>query len=447
MRIHPKRLSQPGQTELDRVLDSLTVPQLQDVGYALKKERSKLGASKEQIIEGLRQGSDVKHLELAAHRVEALAPFKHTFFFSFRPASGGVNNFESDAVRLGQHKGFTALDLGEPTVRQQLILSDAPEQQIYLKLVHAVPTWDLEETGTNEFQRRKFLHRHPLVLLLRYKTSIATLSFPGFTQGAGTPPEERLTYEALTKECCELIEKKHEIRLEGLGIRPALEAVSQETPPEVRVERSRFAIAKAHRIVRMDVDGASEDVRDILSQEFQGSAAAVRTTLTDATVREWRLYWYHLKVQTTLRFHDLAPEMLFLWRLGGASSSHLEYILSRVTPRLASTQEAQDRAATWLRERPVGEVVQPSQLIQSFGLTLDQSQLLLSKAASSRMYALRFRVRTDRNIPGYENRWVLSIKELPAMLIDEEGAEIRLSAPENIELGYMHLQGSNGHAS
>ncbi len=148
-------------TELDRILESLTVPQLLDVAYTLKKEKSKLGAAKEDIIKGLRQGSNAEQLELAAHRVEALAPFKHVFLFAFRPKNGPEVNFESDAQRFGDPSAYTRLDLTQGELQKQLVLLDRTDKQIYLKLVHPVPVWEFEETAPNEFRRRKLLQRHP----------------------------------------------------------------------------------------------------------------------------------------------------------------------------------------------------------------------------------------------------------------------------------------------
>jgi hypothetical protein len=177
----------------------------------------------------------------------------------------------------------------------------------------------------------------------------------------------------------------------------------------------------------------------VLSEEFHSSATVVRTTLLDATVDEMRLYWYALKVQTKLRFSDFAPQLLFLWRRAGASNTHLEYILDRLAPQFRSTNDTALEATTWLHERMTGEIVKPSQLIQRFGLSLNRSQQLLTRAVADKEYAIRLRIRTDKGLPGVDNAWRTTITDLPIAVTDEDGQEINLLDPDNIEVGYLRL--------
>lgn len=404
---NPRRLQ--SRTELEQILAALTVPQLHDVAYALGKSGDvQHGATKDEVIASLQTKVDPKQLALMAHRAEALSPYKHSFLFRFQMSGGSVPEFDSAAVSFAALTSTVgSFDLASHDITPQLAIVDREQKQIYLKLVHTVAISETEETAPNEFIRRRFRQRHTVTVQLRFRTGVASITFPGFTQGIGTPVEERLSYEHIARDCCAHLKEKHHLILEGLSIRPSIETLIDVQPPEIRVEKRDFVMETSGRKVRMKVDclETSQDVQSVLAESFHSPTDAIKNALQQGTIFEMRVLWLQLQVHTTIRFHDFAPELLFLWKRGGASSTHLEYVIQRILEGLTDHRSAIAEAESWILSQPAGAIIQTSAIMQKFGLNLQQSLQLLSGKTVAPRLALRFRVRTARFLPSYVNAW------------------------------------------
>ena len=429
--------------ELDELLESLTIPQLLDMAAALGKS-SRIGHSKqkEHLVADLKTIVDFDSLCLAAHRIEALSPFKHAFLFSFDgPITVPDHAFKASRTRAADFTdSFDPVDLKNDTLVVQTAVPDEFALRLTVKLVHVVTSAEWAQTSPTERRLKKTRERHPIAVTLRFDSGLASIAFPGFTQGGATPPDQRISYNHIAKNAVALIKETLEIELTGLPVRPRLEALLNEPDAEV-IDRGRAVRESKGGSIVVNCHGTTDDTGALLSKLLnqQIDPADVRSALRNATADIVWLYWRHLKIDTKLSLDEFAPALLFLWRRGGASAAHLEYVLQQLAPRRDEGRERVRQAEAHLRTVPSGDVLRVSDLMQRFGLKRDEALGILTPMLAANQFALRFRVNTNKRLLDYENTWTSALARLPISVTDEDEQEISLVDAGNIEVGYERI--------
>lgn len=429
--------------ELDELLESLTIPQLLDTAAALGKS-SRIGHNKQKdrIVEDLKTIIDFDTLCLAAHRIEALSPFKHAFLFSFD--SAGIDPGRAFKAALGHAADFTdaynPVNLNNETIIIQTAVSDELALRLTVKLVHVVSSGEWAQVSTTERHLKKTRVRHPVVVSLRFDSGLASIAFPGFTQGGATSPDQRISYDQIAKDAVKLINETLRVELVGLPVRPRLEALLNDTTPEV-IDRGREVRESKGGSLIVNCHGTTDDTSELLSKLLTQKLdpAEIRSALREATAGVVWLYWSRLQVDTKLSLTEFAPALLFLWRRGGASTAHLEYILEKLAPRGDQDRARLRQAEEYVRAVPLGDLIRVSDLMQRFGLTRDETLGMLTPMLRSNQFALRFRVLTNKRLLDYENTWITALDRLPVSVTDEEEQEISLVDAGNIEVGYERM--------
>jgi hypothetical protein len=428
--------------ELDNLLEALTIPQLLDIAAAVgKSSRVDHNKQKEALITQLKTIIDFDTLCLSAHRIETLSPFKHAFVFSFANGTKTPQKFSAALQHAAAHTDkYTPIDLKNDELIIQTVVPDQSTRRLNIKLAHAVTSAEWAKVSPTERKLQKTRERHPIVVILRFDSGLASITFPGFTQGAAIGTEERVTYEQIAQNVVTLIKERFDAELVGLPVRPALEALLNAPASEV-IDRGRTIRESKGGSLTVNCHGSKDDTSALLANllKQQINPAEVRSALRDATADVVWLYWSHLKVDTKLTLTDFAPELLFLWRRGGASTTHLEYVLQRLAPHLAEAPQRLQQARDYLLTMRIGEILRVSDLMQKFGLTGDESLSILTPLVRVGELVMRFRVRTNRALLDYENTWTTSLDRLPISVTDDEDHEINLMESGNIEVGYERL--------
>jgi hypothetical protein len=429
--------------ELEYLLDHFTIQQILDLAAAVSPHSEfDKAKSKPELLQKLKTVADVKRLTLAAHRLETLLPFKHMYLLKFEKSKPSTQ-FSSLRSLLTQ-KWATLLSTVKPvnlSVRElqvQCALIDESNHRIYIKLCHPVRHFDWVDVDQNNRERLEYISRHPVIFCLRADDSVATVSFPGFSQGSGTPETERIAYSFICENAREVMTSMTGLAFQGLEIKAAVDRLINEKYPEVVNVQRNIQLGDGSASVNAGETGS--DVGIFLSKMIgmKVPAAEIRLLLSQEESKSIALFWKNTRHFTRIKLEDSAPEILFIWKEAGASVSAVEHTLTRLmqaVPLKAHESEVYEL----IQKLPVGERVWTSQLMQKFGLDEEAVLRLLSDAVRESSLVPRFRVKSDAILLGYANEWRSSWTELPERVEDENGKEIIPSKPDQVEVVYERV--------
>jgi hypothetical protein len=428
-------------SELDYLLDHFTVEQIHDLSAAAAPKRT-LPKSKDKaaLIRNLKKLTDIQRLTLAAHRLEALLPFKHVYVYRFSRNGAHAGLADQVASRFGPAlESYHPVDLSNIDLQTQCAIIDRNRDRIYVKLCHGVDHYEWLELAEDRRERYQYRQRHPVVIQFHCSDLVATVSFPGFTQGSATPDAARISYSDLCSKAVALVAENTDASFEGARLKPSVDALINEEHSEVIDVRRSINSASGSANFRALEGGV--DVATLLSKMFgmRISASEIRLLLSNEEATDIALFWQKLGLYTRIRLTGEAPELLFIWKQSGASSL-VEYVLNRLlAARQLGTSENDIRK--FLEAMPLGEKIRTSALIQRFDIPEAIALKLISASIAARVLEPRFRIQTDALLMGYQNEWRPLLTDIPAAVQDEDGNEIEVSSPKNIEVSYERIVG------
>ncbi len=430
------------ENEIEYLLAHFTVEQLQDLAAAASTRELPRSKDKKHLLRNLRKIVAEDRLGLAAHRLEALIPFKHVYLYTYE-VSDGLPTFELLTKRISERVGnlldrFQPVSLSNQTLQPQCAVIDKERSRVSLKFCHAVSHFEWLETSPDNRRRVVYRQRHPVVVSFRADDKIATISFPGFTQGSGTPDSERISYLSISESATANVEELTGIKMHGVQLKGSIDALVNEQPAEVLDVHRNLNLAEGSASVRAGESGA--DVATIISKICGAriSPSDLRLLISNEEAKDVALFWKKLGLFTRIRFEPSAPELLFIWKGSGSSSSSIEYVIGRlVRAKKANTNEAE--VSQYLHELQVGDKVWVSGLMQRFSLTEDVALKLLSQAVAGKTLQPRFKIRTEQLLTDYSNEWRPSLLELPSTVVDENGVQVDVLNPSNIEVVYERI--------
>jgi hypothetical protein len=391
---------------------------------------------------------DFQSVALAAHRLEALLPFKHVYVFAlgqsfptnipYDDVSGSLERSLADLAA-----GFSSPEELSQDLEPQVWVADRTAQRLYLKLVHHVYSEEWERVGETRKELKKHWRRHPVVIAFRPMDGLATVSFPGFTQGSGTPHDRRMKYPQVAEGARQVLRETARIETVGLPLKNAIEALLKERPDEVQDIRRIVA----HRQGKFVVDSGEgeENVADylaIVSRELQlGITKEVwREFISKGTADDIHLVWPKLKILTRVSFYDIAPEFLFVWRAGGRDSLHVDHVVRQIEYFCKKAAlPLLSEAAEFVKAQASGTLLKPSNLIQRFNLAYEDSMELLRDAMRRSLVRMCFRVRTENALNEITNEWRSDLHEFPSRVTDIQGNSINLEDPASIEIAFQRV--------
>jgi len=86
-----------------------------------------------------------------------------------------------------------------------------------------------------------------------------------------------------------------------------------------------------------------------------------------------------------------------------------------------------------------GTVIMPTAIGQKFNLSTDEVLNLSHRAMERGVVEILFKVKTDDQLAGFENKWRTNLSDFPHTVSDENDNSIDLADHKNIEVAFRRL--------
>jgi hypothetical protein len=433
--------------QADSIIEDFTLDQLRELVAAVsagKEIGSLQNKNRAQIIELLGRFGDRRKKTLAAHRLEAITPYKHLYLYSLLD----THSYESLATTFRREfptlvDGFSPLPRDSASLHLQLCLLDEQQNRIFLKFAHQVSSWVTVNTSADQRIQKLIKKRHPVVATIYVTLSLVVISFPGFTQG-GVSYKERANYAGIARDVERLFTELTKLELRGFQAKSAIEKLLAD--PDAQVSDVKRSIRpKAGGKITVDSWEDSSGLAHYISKYLEEgnvtvNAGDVRELLQSGADDDIWLMWKKLDLLTRIAFQQSVPEILVVWRGAGPDLSKSELALQSLVSHLINpTPNETLAAAEEIDKTDIGGIITPGFLAQRFNMTTDEALRVLTNAASRRLLEVRFRVRTDALIEDFENRWRNTLVEFPDQVTDEHGNILDLKDTSHIEIAFERV--------
>lgn len=427
----------------------LTTSQMRDLLHAVAGSEgaaAPTARSREDLTKRLDACSDKSKLALMAHRIEALAAYKHcipvllTKALSFDSLRTKINLIYPQTIA-----SFDPLPSTEDGLLAQISVFDEEGDRVFLKFAHQVDVWETVIVSQREKINKLIKRRHIVVLTLRPLQRLVTVSFPGFTHGQ--VGEERKTYLDIALEVLKLVRDRLGLDLETFNLKSAVDFILDD-PSKGVIDLKRSALPLGGGKLTLDSQDSNQDAAAVLADSLHKeggidvTAAQVRTALRSMEAGDIALLWQKSGVITRISLRGAEPEILFVWSASEPSLALSENILKELILAMrgapvAGVKDAKD----FIRTIEIGTVIRPSYLSQRFTLGPDAALNLLFSEAQRKTLAVRFRVKTEKQLIGNLNPWVKTVSEIPTIVRSENDQELAGHDPKNIEIAFERVLG------
>ena len=437
----------PANQALEKMLESFTTVQLRDLDLSLAPSVASATRAKNhaEFIKAIIKRYEGKKLTLHALRLEVLLAYKHVFIFSF---TSPKEDFGIEFLKERIEKGFPGLFEAEsvvapesPELEPEVCVYDRARKRLFVKFVHLVETWRWVRSSTTKKELKSYQERHPVIVSLMPADKLMLVCFPGYTQGAVGPDNQRTTYSDIARNACGKVADKTGIQAAGFPLRQTIELMLQKEPNEV--EEVRRYLKEDEGRMMFDSRDSKGGLVSYVAKTFR------RETGVDVPETAWRslfrgienvdilLLWKKKEILTRVAFHDYAPELLFIWKTTAADASRIDDVLKMIVQYHRFIAKSQlSEAVEFVDKTTPGTVIRPSAIGQKFDLTLDETLGILYKALDRGVVETLFRVNTDDVLVDFDNEWRSGLAELPPEVKDEHGHLIDLGENKNIEVGF-----------
>ncbi|MGJ5814875.1 hypothetical protein [Paludibaculum fermentans] len=435
---------------ITEVLKSFSSTQLRDLAFAMNSrggvEIPAQRLSKEALFTLLNERSTDPTLSLFAHRIETVTPYKHLFVYSLDA------QFTYDTISARIKEAFPQLlnsirevepDLHE--LAPQACVTDELLKRVYLKLVHQVEMSGWVSVSPTEKRLETHRRRHPVIITFRTDERLLTIGFPGFTYTEGMQHEERTPYAEIAAEAATFLKKKLTITGRPFNAKPAIDALLEAEPDEVRDIKRNVRPKKGGRF---GFDAGEENKLTTALAEFLTSEGDIPVTETQirgllrrSGASDILLGWKSLQILTRVALFQGAPELLFIWREAGPSTSVVDAVLKKLTQYGNMTAGPDvDGLRKELAMTPIDGVVRVPLIAQHHGVSQTEALKVLTSAVTKGEYQPCFRVNTDHLLMEFANTWRTSLLDFPPIVTDEYGNAIDLRVPSNIEVAFQRAK-------
>jgi hypothetical protein len=429
-------------TALKQVLPEFRKDDLNQVLLALTGEVK--SGHKEDVVEAVLDAAPPEKVERTLMRFECLSAFKHTWLFTLD--TGIPKAHTSDDVKIWAQKLYPDLfkpisTLNHTTKELQptLQIYDETKSWIYLHCTQWVKTskWVMQNSVTKTLEIQQL--RHPVVIVIKGDLGIGEVRFNGFSQGRDVALEERIPYINIAIQAGELVRQMLGISVIGFPPNTATKALLTELPNELRQLARTAQSAQGSLTVKSNETESGTDIVDLM-RAFLGSKLpreTIEEALRDAPSDSIYLEWLKHGIVTRISAEMGHTEILFVWR-GERSTLIVNDIVERIAKAYSATKKSTDRGSVrkYIEEQAPGTVFLLSQLIHYFNENPDWIMPIVEAAREDGLVERCYRVRSNSLLQGYRNEWLESPTNLPIVVEDENGQEINLRDPQNIEVGY-----------
>ena len=234
-------------------------------------------------------------------------------------------------------------------------------------------------------------------------------------------------------------ESNFQITLGDLALKAPIEYLLQSIPDEV--SNPGRNLTQSAGGLSVTSGGSASDVVDTFISLFPSlTIQQVKEALQSNESTGMLLLWKKLGVFTRINLKERIPDILFIWKQGGASSVSTDQIVERLWEGIKIAGQPQLVSANdYIKHLSSGDIIRASTLVQRFSIKQSDSAKLLLSAMRAGLMQRRFRVRTDAILEGFENIWRSRLEEFPKAVIDENGNDMNLTDPANIDVGYERV--------
>ena len=381
-----------------------------------------------------------------AHRVEALAAYKHCIpVLLTTPISFSSLRTKIELIYPRTIASFDSLSSTEDGLLAQICVFDEEGDRVFLKFAHQVDVWETVIVSQREKVNKLIKRRHIVVLTLRPLQKLITVTFPGFTHGQ--VGDERKTYLDIALEVLSLVRDRLGLEIETFNLKSAIDFILDD-PSKGVIDLKRSALPLGGGKLTLDSQDSNQDAAAVLADSLHKeggidvTAAQVRVALRSMEAGDIALLWQKTGVITRISLRGAEPEILFVWSASDPSLALSENILKELILAMrgapvAGVKDARD----FIRTSDIGTVIRPSYIGQRFTLAPDTALNLLFSEAQRKNLAVRFRVKTERQLIGQLNPWVQTISEIPTLVRVENDEELLGHDPKNIEIAFERVLG------
>jgi hypothetical protein len=189
--------------------------------------------------------------------------------------------------------------------------------------------------------------------------------------------------------------------------------------------------------------GSSEQ---FLSDRFRREAHievpedSIRAILRSMDAVDILLHWKKKEIYTRIGFHDYAPEILFIWKSTTPDVVLIDEVLAVIVEYQSYVGTGKlSEAVNFVDHTKPGTIIRPTQVVQQFSLSLDETLKILYRAMDRGVVDILFRVKTDDALVDFNNEWRSNLSEFPSEVTDEHGHSINLGEHKNIEVAFKRL--------
>jgi hypothetical protein len=437
-----------GTLSITHLLDTFTSSQLRELDLSLSQGAASASkpANHKSFVEEIVRRYEGKKLTAHALRLEALLPYKHVFLSRFS-TPGEHYSIErlKDRIDKGLPGLFESPKLLDPEedLQPEVCLFDEDRKRFFVKFVHLVETWQWQWNSDRVKEMKLRKRRHPVVVSLFPSDRLMTVSFPGYTQGTYPPGMERTTYSDIARKVSLELTSSTDIQVSAFPIRQTIELILQKEPGVKAVRR--HAREADGRLVLDSLEGpkSSEEFlagKFLTEAHIEVPAESIRAVFRSMDAADILLHWQKKQIYTRIGFHDFAPEVLFIWKSTVPDSARIDEVLAVLVEyqNYAETGKLSD-AVDFVDRAKAGTIIRPTQVVQQFSLSLDETLKILYRAMDRGVVDILFRVRTDDALVDFINDWRSNLSEFPTEVRDEHGHRINLAERKNIEVAFKRL--------
>lgn len=440
--------------EIDRadpiqtLLNSLTLENIRDAAYLLAPGKNvRIRSHKTSLDEILQTKKSREEIIQRLLEVEARTPFKHCLIAHCQ-----------EPIRIKRLEEQVKATVSTPSFDFVIRFYQQVGSDVYVTLEHTVVVRDWVEDEENEVKRlERYETRHPVIVRVQLATGLLLVSYPGFSQGAGTKRHAVIGYDQVTGAVAAVL-KGAGIETKAFAIREALKVLM--AGPNRRVHRIRADIEAAN-VGRFDLSSldqkktVEESLADLMLPHMGGTASReslieyAKKAINDTEPNFVLLYWVQESVITRLRFWDMGCEMFFTWHGERATYRTIDSIVGLLVETAdraggLKTDSADGRPLAWIASLPGNEIVRSASLAERFGLTPSQVRQELVHAVKAGMVIPVYRLTSNEPLLDGLNAWTESPVDLKREWRTTTGAVIDGGDPRNVEVAFRRIVAVGG---
>lgn len=284
--------------------------------------------------------------------------------------------------------------------------------------------------------------RHPIVVHFHQNGSLL-ITYPGFTFERGK--EQNLEYYDLVSLILTSIQEITSIDYKPYAIKKVVEVLLKKQSARVNFIR----IKSGNDEGAVDLQSKSNDlsIENLLPSlmvpylpkgitEEQVKTALINA-INDCDLRYSNLYWKEEEIATKLSYYELGMEFLVTWSRQDPSFNLVTPILEFLIFLSMKFESDNTNVLNFFIEKKNSRVFTKGEIASSISVNSKELDKELVGLVSQRVLETRYRLRTNKSVLDYENKWTNNLLDLRKQYELDDHSHFDGTLPENIEVGFI----------